>query len=175
MNLIQLLLKRAALIGQIPAALGEFIQLQNASLISIDQTPISLIQPLQPPLNLPLGSLVLDSSRFGLGVRLFELGRQLNGITQQADNMLSDGIIQILALDGPLGTRGGPGTGDAILAVALVITPFRLLPGGTHGDAVHGQTAAPTGQQAAQQVTVPGIVAEREDRVARQLGLGSIP
>jgi hypothetical protein len=44
------------LIGQIPAALGEFIQLQNASLVSIDQTPISLIQPLQSPLNLQLGS-----------------------------------------------------------------------------------------------------------------------
>ena len=100
MNLIQLLLKRAALIGQISTALGEFIQLQNASLVSIDQTPIRLIQPLQPPLNLPLGSLVLDSSRFGLGGRLFELGRQLNRITQQADNMLPDGIIQILAFDG---------------------------------------------------------------------------
>jgi hypothetical protein len=79
LNLIQLLLKRAALIGQIPTALGEFIQLQNASLVSIDQTPNSLIQTLQPPLNLPLGSLVLDSSRFGLGGRLFELGRQLRG------------------------------------------------------------------------------------------------
>ena len=70
------------MIGQIPAAPGEFIQLQNASLISIDQTPISLIQPLQSPLNLPLGSLVLGGSRFGSGSRLFELGHQLNRITQ---------------------------------------------------------------------------------------------
>jgi hypothetical protein len=158
-----------------PAALGEFIQLQNAGLISIDQTPISLIQPLQPPLNLPLGSLVLGSSRFGLSGRLFELGRQLIRITQQADNMLPDGIIQILAFHHPLRTRGGSGAGDAILAVALVITPFQLPPGGTHGDAVHGQTAAPTGHQAAQQIMILGIVAEREDRVVSQLGLGSIP
>src|SRR5688572_10068278 len=108
-----------ALIGQIPAALGQFNQAQNAGLISIDQTPISLIQSLQPPLNLPLGSLVLDGSCFGLGGRLFELSRQLNRITQQIDNMLPDGILQIVAFHYPLGTRGGPGTGDAILAVAL--------------------------------------------------------
>ena len=95
------------LIGQIPAALGQFNQAQNAGLISIDQTPISLIQPLQSPLNLPLGRLVLDSSRFGLGGRLFELGRQLNRITQQADNMLPDGIFQILALTARWGHAAG--------------------------------------------------------------------
>ncbi len=64
---------------------------------------------------------------------------------------------------------------DAILTVASVDLPYGLSRRRGAGDVVHGQPAGLADEQAAQQIAMPGIVAEREFCVARELGLRLFP
>ena len=58
---------------------------------------------------------------------------------------------------------------DAVLAVAPVVAVFGLVVRCMKRDAEHGEAARPAGEQAAQQVVVAGVVAERQCRVPPQL------
>jgi hypothetical protein len=86
--------------------------------------------------------------------------------------------------DGPLQRLGphlAPRAGrrscaeDAVLAAAGVVTLLRF--GGRRpvGTGVHGQPAELAGEQAAQEVIVPGVVAEAEGSVAGELRLRAVP
>jgi hypothetical protein len=80
-----------------------------------------------------------------------------------------DGGLQLLGLDGTPRAAALAVADDAVLAVALVVAVLGLTLRRVVGDAEHGQATRPTGEQAAEQVVVARVVAERERRITPQL------
>ena len=166
-----LLLHRLLPPRQLPSAVGQFLQREDAHLVRIDQAPVFLPQPL---------SLRRQSARLGLvtpiALRrrrrgLLELGHEPLWLRQQCSDVGPDGGFQFGGVHRPSGADAVTGAEDRILAAALVIASLRLAGGRRVGDAVHRQPAAAAAQQAAQEVRVLLIAPEGPRRVAGELGL----
>jgi hypothetical protein len=84
----------------------------------------------------------------------------LNRIAQQFDDMLPDGLLQVIRPDHALWTRRRSSILDTILTMATVIAPLRMNSACSIRNAEHGQTTGLAVQKAAQQVIIFGIVAE---------------
>src|ERR1700694_5989149 len=88
--------------------------------------------------------------------------------------MRPDGVLQLGRFDRSTGACLLASTDDAILTVAGVILARGLGFGRSIRSAEHGQAARAARNQAAQQVVVVGVAAERQQRVAAELLLGAL-
>src|SRR5512143_4249639 len=89
--------------------------------------------------------------------------------------MIPDRLLESLGLDIPTRAGGRPSAQDAVFPVATVVAPLGLAGGRLVGPPEHRQTAGAAAQKTAQKIAVLGVVAERQGRVVRQLGLGLVP
>jgi len=80
-----------------------------------------------------------------------------------------DGGLQLLCLDRAPRAAALAIADDAVLAVAPVVAVFGLVVRCMKRDTERGEATRPAGEQAAQQVVVAGVVAERQCRVPPQL------
>ena len=60
---------------------------------------------------------------------MVELRQQPVRVGEQAGDMVPYGGLDLLCFDAAAGAGGGAGAQDAVLAVALVVAPFRLARG----------------------------------------------
>lgn len=161
----------AAPLLQQRAALGQFVQGEDAGLVRIQHPALFPSQALEADLELlRLGLLLLVSREAQLSEAL-ELGQQLAGVTEQAGEMVPDRGFQLRGLDRPVRAAVRPPARDGILPGTAVVAVLRGGRGGGVGDAVHGQPTGTTGEQAPQQVAMPGGMAEGQHPIAGELGL----
>ena len=106
----------------------------------------------------------------GISTRRVDELVQALGLLQQGDDVPPDGGLQVGARDRAAGADPDAGAVDRVLPVALVVAALRRARRGGMGRPEHRQPAIAAGQQAAQQVRVPGVVAEREGGVPSELG-----
>ncbi|MCW2242545.1 hypothetical protein M2351_007201 [Azospirillum canadense] len=158
--MLLLVFQRAPLVGDLLAPLGQLLQADHRRLIGIKQALVGAGKPAKAPGDPLLGPLLLGCMVVGLVSKLLELGHQLIGRFEQAADMLPDRAFEIVGVHA--GARTGLCTGgfQPVLAGAPVVAA----PAGADG-AEHGEAAGATRQQAAQKVSVLGVVAERQDRV----------
>src|ERR671917_1074053 len=110
----------------------------------------------------------LVARRAGLrGREAIELAQQPRRLGEQTGDVVPDGALDRRRLDGAAGAGRCAGAENAILAVALVVLPLRQARRGRTSDAAHGEAAGLAGEQAAQQIAMLRVVAERERGVAR--------
>jgi hypothetical protein len=143
-------------------------QVEHPGLIGVDQALLLPVETLE--LNLPpLDRGMALVPRLREPRQFLEPCGQRAGILEQRLDVPPDGRVELLDLGRGLGTAAGPVPGHGVLSVTFVI-PIGLLPRpAVRRDPVHRQAARLAGQQAAQQVVVVGIVAERQERVAGEL------
>jgi hypothetical protein len=167
--------QRTALFDDLIAPLGELREADDLGLVGIEQAPFGTSKPLQAGVDSLLGRSVLSRTAIGAGREALELGQQLGRIAEKIRDMLPDGALEFLGLDDAARASRRAGTENAILAVAAVVPALRLGCRGLVRAPEHGQATGPTGQQAAQQVVVFGVVAERQGGIAGELCLGALP
>src|SRR5919202_4416980 len=165
--LLPLLFDRLPVPGHLLAALGQFGERDDASLVAIEQAPLF------PPEALQAGGELLGfrpflaiSLRGQLGLGL-ELGQQASRVIQQGDDVVPDRAVDVGTADRVPRTDPALAPQDRIPAATPVVAARRLRARGRVSDPVHRQPTAATGQQAAQQIVVLLVVAVGEDRVAR--------
>jgi len=150
-------------------ALGQLPQLDDRGLVGVEQSLLLPPEPLQARREPPaLGLLVLVALRGFLHERL-ELRHQPARVFQEPAQVLPDGRLQLVRPDRPPSADLPARAQDRVFAAALVVAPLRLPGRRRVVRPEHGQPAAGARQQAAQQVPVPGVVAEGERRVAGEL------
>jgi hypothetical protein len=153
------------------AALGQFVQGEDAGLVRIQQPALFPSQALEADLELlRLGLLLLIAREAQLSEAL-ELGQQLAGLTEQAGEMVPDRGFQLLGLDRAVRAAVRAPARDGILPGTAGVAVLRMGRGGRVGDAVHRQPTGATGEQTAQQVAMPGGMAEGQHPIAGELGL----
>jgi len=170
-----LLLQSFTLLREMLAALGQLGQTDRASLVGVQQTFVGACGPLQPGAQLLLGGLLPGGAGVGSGGEAVELRQELVRVGQQGHGMVPHDRLDVFGVDVAAGADAGSRHHDAILAVAPVDLPHGLSRRRGAGDAIHGQAAGLADEQATQQVAMPGVVAERECCVARELGLRLVP
>jgi len=172
-----LLLQSFTLLREMLAAFGQLGQADRASLVGVQQTFVGACGPVQPGAQLLLGGLLPGGAGTGTGGggEAVELRQELVRVGQQGHDMVPHDRLDFFGVDMAAGADAGSRHHDAILAVASVDLPHRLSRRRRAGDAIHGQPAGLADEQAAQQVAMPGVVAERECCVARELGLRLVP
>jgi hypothetical protein len=170
-----LALQPAAFLGEALTPLGQLRQAHRAGFVGVQQPLVGPCAPLQPGAELLLGHAVAGGAGLPCGGEAVELREQLLRVGQQGGDVVPHGGLEVLGLDAAARADRGAGTQDAVLATALIVLPLWLVGARGTGDAVHGQAAGLAGEQAAQQVVVPAVVAERERGVARQLRLRPVP
>jgi hypothetical protein len=97
--LLELKIQGMTLVGQLPAAVLQFLQADHFRLVSIQQAPVAPRQPIQtgPKLALGLRSTRRSLTRF-IGKRL-ELGKQPIRIAEKATDMVPHRSLQVISLD----------------------------------------------------------------------------
>jgi len=170
-----LLLQCLALLREVLAAFGQLGQADRAGLVGVQQALVGACGPVQPGAQLLLGGSLPGGAGVGVGDKAVELRQELVGVGKQARDVVPYDRFDLFGADIAAGTSGDPCTQDAVFAVALVDLPHGLPSRRGAGDAIHGQPANLAGEQAAQQIAVPGVVAERERGVARELRLRPVP
>jgi hypothetical protein len=153
------------------AALGQFVQGEDAGLVRIQQPGLFSSQALEADFELLRLGLLLLIAREAQLSKASELGQQLAGITEQAGEMVPNRGFQLLGLDRSVWAPVRPPARDGILPGTAVVAVLRVGRGGGVGDAVHGQATGATREQAPQQVAMPGGVAEGQQPIAGELGL----
>jgi len=97
--LLELKIQGMTLVGQLPAAVLQFLQADHLRLVRIQQAPVAPRQPVQTGPKLALG---LRSTRRSLtcfiGKRL-ELGKQPIRIAEKAPDMVPHRSLQVISLD----------------------------------------------------------------------------
>src|SRR5512135_1052055 len=168
------MLKGTTLVGELAAPVGQLLQADHFRLIGIEQTLIGPDEPGKAGRYALPRSLFLNRALIGSAGKLLELGDQLVGVAQEIADVLPYRPLQRLAVDAGARTGVRAGGFHAVLAGAAVggaLGMARRWP----GDAVHGEATGAARQQAAQQVIVLLVVAERQDGVAGELCLSAIP
>ena len=162
-----------ALSGELLPPLAQLLQADHLCLVGVEQPGVGAAQPLEARHQPPLGPPLPGRIPVHLRGEVLKVGDQPLGIGEQVADVAPDRPIQGLAVHAGARARLCPAGPDAVPTAAPVVAPpaSRRWP----GCAVHGQPAAAAGQQAAQQVVAPRVVAEREDGVAGQLRLGAVP
>jgi hypothetical protein len=150
-------LEGVALSGELLPPLAQLLQADHLGLVGVEQPGVGAAQPVETRHQPPLGPLLPGRVPVDLHGEVPELGGQPLGIGEQVAEVAPDRPLQSLAVH--VSSRAGlrPAGPDAVLAAAPVVAPLaaRRRPGRTD----HGQPAAATGQQAAQQVVMPLAVA----------------
>jgi len=97
--LLELKVQGMTLVGQLSAAVLQFLQADHLRLVSIQQAPVAPRQPVQtgPKLALGLRSTRRSLTRF-IGKRL-ELGKQPIRIAEKATDMVPHRSLQVISLD----------------------------------------------------------------------------
>lgn len=116
-----LLLGQMALLGEGPPLTRQLIQVDHLGLVSLEQAPISPLQPLQAGPQ-PDAGRVVGASTVRLCEKAFELRHELCGVAEQSRDVRPDRLLERLGLDaGPralrlAGRRERVGPGAAIVA-----------------------------------------------------------
>ena len=173
--LVALLRGSLVLLGDRPAPLGQLLEADHLGLVGLEQPPVGPRQAVEPGLQPPLDRLLLGAPVRRLGGEPLELGEQLPRVAEQADDVVPHRPLDHLGVDHrPRALGVAPGRQRIDTGAAVVET---LDAAGRPGEAaaVDGEPADAALQQAAQEVVVLLVVAERHQGVARQLRLGAIP
>jgi len=91
---------------------------------------------------------------------MVELRHQPLRAGEKAGDVVPHRGFDLFGLDVAARAGCGTGTQDAVLAVALVVAPLRLLPPCGIGAPEHRQAAGRAGHQAAEKIVVLGVVPE---------------
>jgi hypothetical protein len=155
--------------------LSQLRQVDRPGLIGVQQTLVGPRDPIQAGADLQLSGALPGGAGLGRGGEVIELREQPLRLGEQGGDMVPHGSLDVLRLDAAARAGRGAGAQDAVLAPAFVVLPLRLAGRRRTGDAIHGQATGLAGEQAAQQVVVPAVIAERERGVVRQLRLCPVP
>src|SRR3954464_10319343 len=137
----------------------ELVEIDRLGLIGVEQSLLLAVEPTQLGLPLLARGVCVGLERVGLPGPLLELGGQRGGVVEQPLDVVPDGRLELLGPGPWLGAGMGAVPGEGVLAVAHVIPMLTPPAGPARGDAAHGQTARPAGEQASEQVIVAGVVA----------------
>ena len=157
------------------ALLGQLVQADHLGLIGVEQALVGPGQALDTGAQFVLGCCPAGRLLIGRQGEILELGEQALRIAKQAAHMFPDRPVERLAVHLGARARRLASRQRAVFAATPIAAPppARGIEGAD--DAIHGQAAAAASQQAAQQMIVPRVVAEREGRIAFQLGLSPLP
>jgi hypothetical protein len=146
--------------GDLLAALFQLLQVDDIGLVGVEQALLLALEAPHLPLPfLPLGP-VTCLLIVGLAGERLELLQQRGGVVEQPLDVLPDRRVEFLGLRLPLRARVVPVPAGAVPAVAAVVAPPGLAIRSVAGHAEHGQATGPAGEQAAEQVVMPGVVPE---------------
>ena len=168
------MLQSFAFLREMLAPFGQLGQADRASLVGVQQSFVGACGPVQPGAQLLFGGSLPGGAGIS-GGEAVELRQELVRVGQQGHDMVPHDRLDVFGVDMAAGADAGTRHHDAILAVASVDLPPGLLRRRGAGDAIHGQPAGLAGEQAAQQVAMPGVVAKRARGVARELRLRPVP
>jgi hypothetical protein len=173
--LVALLLGCLPLLGERLPPFGELVQADHLDLVRLEQPLVGPRQAVEPRLELAFDRLVLRVAVCRLGNELLELGNQLLGVAEQADDVIPYRLLDNLGIDHRPRALAVTSRGQRIDAGAAVVAP--LGPAGRPGEtaAVDGQTADAALQEAAQEIVVLRVVAECDRGVACHLRLNALP
>src|SRR5215217_3412330 len=163
------------LLGDRPTPFGQLREADHAGLVGLEQPLVGPCQTVEPGLELPRDRLVLRAPVRRLGDEALELGDELPRIAEQADEVIPHRLLEHLGIDHrprAFGVAPGRQRIDAGAAVVATLNPTGR---SREATAVDGEPTDAALQQAAQEVVVLLVVAERDQGVARHLRLGAIP
>jgi hypothetical protein len=160
--------------GDLVSPLFQLRQVDNFGLVGGQQALLLSFQT--PQLRLPflLFSPLIYLLSIGLSSEGLELLQQCGGGVEQTLDVAPHSCLQFVRLDPTLRTTVLPIATDAVLAVALVVSVLRPARRCMEGDTKHRQATGLATEQAAEQVVVPRVVPEGQDRVPRQLRQGLV-
>jgi nucleotide-binding universal stress UspA family protein len=173
--LVALLCGSPVLLGDRSTPLGQLLEADHLGLIGLEQPLVGPCQAVEPGLQLPPDRLLLGAPVRRLGDEPLELGDQLLRFAEQADDVAPHRPLDHLGIDHrPRALGVAPGRQRIDTGAAVVET---LEPAGRPSEAaaVDGEPTDAALQQAAQEVVMLLVVAERHQGVARHLRLGAIP
>jgi nucleotide-binding universal stress UspA family protein len=173
--LVALLRGSPVLLGDRSTPLGQLLEADHLGLIGLEQPLVGPCQAVEPGLQLPPDRLLLGAPVRRLGDEPLELGDQLLRFAEQADDVVPHRPLDHLGIDHrPRALGVAPGRQRIDTGAAVVET---LEPAGRPSEAaaVDGEPTDAALQQAAQEVVMLLVVAERHQGVARHLRLGAIP
>src|SRR3954464_13064338 len=151
------------------STLLEFVEIDRLGLVGVEQSLLLAVEPTQLALPLLARRAGVGVERVGLPGPLLELRRQRGRVVEQPLDMVPDRRVELLDPGPRLPARARPVPRHRFLAVEYVVAMLTPPAGPAAGDAAHGEAARPAGEQAAEQVGVAGVVAERQGRVAGEL------
>ena len=152
--------EKQALVGEMASALRQLAQADRLGLVGVQQALVGPHDTIEPSAPLLAGGAVLHRASLRSGREAVELRHQPLRAGQQPGDVLPHGGLDLLGLDVPARASCRTGAEDAVLAMAHVVTPFRLTPSCDVSSAEHGQAAIGACHQAAKHIVMLGVVAE---------------